>query len=121
MQLYSYLAMMYAAGGQIPIQSSINLFTGSLPYLAQQYFRVVCGTILKICLWSQNSLFPPVSAVEGIKSVPSVCVCVCLLVSALPAEPFNMRTQNLQELLTLTTTRMSLKVKVIGQRSRSPD
>ncbi len=67
-------------------------------------------------------LFPPASAVEGIKSVPSVCVCVsvCLSVSALTAEPFDIQTRNLVEALTLQISRMSLKVKVIGQRSRSP-
>ncbi len=32
-------------------------------------------------------LFPPVSAVEGTESVWSVCVSVCLLVSALTDEP----------------------------------
>ncbi len=43
-------------------------------------------------------LNPPASAVEGIKSVPSVCVCVCvrpyvcLLVSALPTELVDVRT-----------------------------
>ena len=64
--------------------------------------------------------FPPASAVEGIKSVPSVCVCVCVSVSALMAEPFDIQNQNLVEALTLIIFRMSLKVKVIGQRSRSP-
>ena len=49
-----------------------------------------------------------------------MCPCVCLLVSAIPPEPFNIRTQNLQESLTLTTIRMSLKVRVICLRSRSP-
>ncbi len=66
--------------------------------------------------------FPPASAVEGIKSVLSVCVCVrasvCSSVSALTDEPFDIRTQNLVERLTLTISRMSLTVKVIGQRSR---
>ncbi len=64
--------------------------------------------------------FPPASAVEGIKSVPCVCVCVCSSVSALPAEPLKIRTQNLVEGLTLTISWISSKVKVIGQRSRSP-
>ncbi len=64
--------------------------------------------------------FPPVSAVEGIKSVPSVCVCVCASVSSLAAELFDVRTQNLEWGSTLTISRMSLQVKVIGQRSRSP-
>ncbi len=40
--------------------------------------------------------FPPASAVEGIRLVPSVCPCihvsVCLSVSALTAEPFELRT-----------------------------
>ncbi len=64
--------------------------------------------------------FPPASAVEGIKSVPCVCVSVCQLVGALMAEPFDVRTQNLVSWLTLTMSRMSSKVKVIGQSSRSP-
>ena len=55
----------------------------------------------------------------------SVCVSMCLLVSAIPSEPFDVQTQNLVEgftltiSLTLTISRMSSKVKVIGQRSRS--
>ncbi len=36
--------------------------------------------------------FPPALAVEGMESVPSVCV--CLSVSALTAERFEVRTQN---------------------------
>ena len=39
-------------------------------------------------------LFPPASAVKSIKSVPSVCVCVCASVSSLTAEPFDVGTQN---------------------------
>ncbi len=70
-----------------------------------------------------GDFFPPASAVEGIKSVPSVCPCVrvsvCLSFSALTAEPFDIQTQNLVEALTLNS-RMSSKVKVIGQSSRSP-
>ncbi len=42
-------------------------------------------------------------------------LCVCLLLSAPPAEPFDIRTQNLVERLRLTTSRTSSKVKVIGQ------
>ncbi len=45
----------------------------------------------------------------------SVCVCVCQLVSALTAEPFDIQTRNLVEALTLIISRMSSKVKVIGQ------
>ena len=64
------------------------------------------------------------SAVEGIKSVPSVCVCVCpsvcLSVSALLAEPFDIRTLNWVQEMTLIISWMSSKVKVMGQRSRSP-
>ena len=40
---------------------------------------------LSVDSWDDR-FFPPASAVEGIKSVLSVCVCVRLLVSALPAE-----------------------------------
>ncbi len=36
-------------------------------------------------------VFPPASVVEGIKSVPSVCVCVCASVSSLPARPFDIQ------------------------------
>ncbi len=50
----------------------------------------------------------------------SVCVCVCASVSSLTAEPFDVRTRNLVQALTLTISWMSSKVKVIGQRSRSP-
>ncbi len=60
------------------------------------------------------------SAVKGMESVPSVCVCVCLTVSALMAEPFDVQTQSLVEALTLIISRMNSKVKVIGQSSRSP-
>ncbi len=63
--------------------------------------------------------FPPASAVEGIKSVRSVCLCVCPLFSAITGEPFNVRTWNSAGGMTLMTARMSVKVKVIGQRSRS--
>ena len=47
--------------------------------------------------------FPSASAVEGMESVPSVCVClsVCLSVSALTAEPFDVEAQNLVEALTM--------------------
>ena len=48
-----------------------------------------------------------------------VCVHVRLLVSALTDEPIAVQTHNSAEELTLTISRMSLKVKVIGQRSRS--
>ncbi len=46
-----------------------------------------------------------------------VCVCVCVhqLVSTLTAEPFDLRTQNSVEGLTLTKSRISSKVKVTGQ------
>ncbi len=37
------------------------------------------------------TFFPPVSAVEGMESVPSVCG--CLSVSALTAEPFDVDTK----------------------------
>ena len=55
------------------------------------------------------TFFPPTSAVEVIKMVPiylSVNVSVCLLVSILPTELFDIRTQNLVEVMTL---RISLK------------
>ena len=47
------------------------------------------ATINVVCMITsqlphQQFSFPPASGVEGIKSVPSVCVSVCLLFSALP-------------------------------------
>ncbi len=77
-----------------------------------------------ITYWVPHSIawlykfFPPASAVKSVESVLSVCVCVS--VSALTAEPFDIQTRNLVEALTLIISRKSLKVKVIGQRSRSP-
>ncbi len=64
--------------------------------------------------FSQIVLFPPASAVEGIKSVPCVFVC-----QRSPGWTVWRLTQNLVEGLTLTISRMSLKVKVISQRSWS--
>ncbi len=68
-------------------------------------------------------VFPSRVSGRGYKIGP-VCVCVsvsvCLLVSALTAEPFDIQTRNLLEALTLIISQMSSKVKVIGQRSRSP-
>ena len=66
-----------------------------------------------------DPFFPPASAVEGIKSIPCMRLCVYLSVSALLAELFDIQTQNLVDGLTLTISRMSPKVKVIVQRSRS--
>ena len=48
-----------------------------------------------------------------------MCVCVCLFVSALTADPFDLWSQNLVHGLTLIISWMSSKVKVIRQRSRS--
>ena len=48
------------------------------------------------------------------------CLCVCPSVSALMFEPFELRTWNSAGTLPLIISRTSLKVKVIGQRSRSP-
>ncbi len=59
-----------------------------------------------LCLFT--GLFPPTSAVEGINSVPSVC----LLLSALTGESFDLQTWNLAWGMTLVTARMSLKIKV---------
>ncbi len=42
-------------------------------------------------------------------------MCVCLSVAALTAEPFDVKTHNLVDALTLIISRMSLKVKVKGQ------
>ena len=44
-----------------------------------------CSSEIKNTQWNKFSidmeLFPPASAVEGIESVPSVCVCACACVS----------------------------------------
>ncbi len=70
----------------------------------------------------RRALFPSRVSGRGYKMGP-VCVCVCvrvrLLVSALTDEPIDVQTQNSAEELTLTISRTSSKVKVIGQRSRS--
>ncbi len=81
-----------------------------------QKFRFIDKSNDKPFQFSINQFFPPALAVEGMESVPSVCVSV----SALTAERFEVRTQNLVDACTLIISRMSLKVKVIGQRSRSP-
>ncbi len=49
-----------------------------------------------------------------------VCVCVCSSVSTLMAEPFDIRAQNLASTIICIISRMSLMIRVIGQRSRSP-
>ena len=48
-----------------------------------------------------------------------VCLCVCLPVDALTAKPLDLGPRFLAWMLTLTLVRMDLKVKVIGQSSRS--
>ncbi len=50
----------------------------------------------------------------------SVCPSVCQLFSALTGEPFDVRTQNLIQGCISTISRPSSKVKVKGQKSRSP-
>ncbi len=67
------------------------------------------------CHWEHNSLPRQRSRVKNRSRL-----CVCQLVCALTAESFDIRTRNLVEALTLIISRMSSKVKVIGQRSRSP-
>ena len=66
-----------------------------------------------------SSFLPPASAVEVIKTVPSVCVCVCLsvclFVSALTAEPFDIGSRNLAQGLTVMISWTSSMVKVKGQ------
>ncbi len=69
-------------------------------------------------LQRQVASLPPVSAVKVIKTEPSVCVCPS--VSTLMAEPFDTRSWNLVQKLTLILSSTSLMVKVMGQRSRSP-
>ena len=49
-----------------------------------------------------------------------VCVSVCSWANAHTAESFNLSSQNLVQQLTLTISWTSLRVKFIGQRSRSP-
>ncbi len=71
---------------------------------------------------SQNEQFIP-SRVSGRGyKIGPVCpsVCVCLLVSSLTAEPFGLGPQNLVLRMSLVISQPSSKVKVIGQRSRSP-
>ncbi len=74
----------------------------------------------------QNLFFslPPASAVELIELVQcfrvSIIVSVSKIVSALRAEPFDIRTQNMVQGLTLIKSRPCLMSKVISQRSRSP-
>ncbi len=73
----------------------------------------------------QKLLFKPIKAIFPSRvrgrgyGIGPVCVCVCLSVSALTAQRFEVRTQNLVDVCTLIISRMSSKVKVIGQRSRS--
>ncbi len=83
----------------------------------------------EVCTWNENfkhqvpvgwDLLPPASAVEVIKTVPSVSVCVCVCVNTLTAEPFDIWSPNLVQGLTLIISWTSLIFKVIGQRSRSP-
>ena len=99
----------------IHVKSTLScLWVFFVVYIDYNNYGVVCVFIY--------ALFPPASAVEGIKSVLSLCVCVrlCVRLSALsPDEPFDVQTQNLVEGLTLIISRMTLKVKVIGRRSRS--
>ena len=73
---------------------------------------------LWLCIpWKQSqiteSLFPSDISGRGYNIGP-VCVYVCLSVSlsvsALTAEPFDLRTQNLEQVCNLTTSRISLKV-----------
>ena len=66
-------------------------------------------------------LLPPTLAAEVIETVLSVCVClfVCLSVSTLTGEPFNVWPRYLVQGLTLMTSWTCFMVKVIGQRSRS--
>ena len=68
-----------------------------------------------------GTFLPPVSVAEVIETEPFVCVCgcVCLFVSTLTAELFDIWSRNLVQRLTLIISRTSLLVKVIGQRSRS--
>ncbi len=89
-----------------------------MPKIKVERLRVHKLEIFLLCyvLQAEWAFFPPASAVKGIKSVPSVCVSV----SALMAEPFDIQTRNLVEALTLIISQMSLNVKVIGQRLRSP-
>ena len=76
------------------------------------------STTLHACYSSENGswFLPPVSAHEVIEPVPSIH----LFVYTLKPEPFDVRTQNLAQGCTLTISRGSLMVNVIGQRSKSP-
>ncbi len=72
----------------------------------------------KTCFYLSYIIFT--SRVSGRGNIIGpVCVCVCLSVCILMAKPFDLRPWFLACWLTLTPGRMGLKVKVIGQRSRS--
>ena len=64
------------------------------------------------------SVFTPRVSVRGYRNGP-VRVCVCLSVSTLTAEPFDVWSRYLVQGLILMTSWPGLMVKVIGQRSRS--
>ncbi len=98
-------------------------FGEKLGYPLGLWFWRPCRTVAivkKTCLCLDFSLtsFPSESAVKGIKSVPSVCVClsVCLLFtvfSTLTAEWYVIRTKDLAWELTLIISQIGSKV--IGQ------
>ncbi len=66
------------------------------------------------CLTSHLVFIPSCVSGRGHGTGP-VCVCAHVSVSALLAEPFHIRTRNLVDGLTLTISRMRLKVKRKGQ------
>ena len=78
--------------------------------------------------YMMSPFLPPASAVEVKESVlcfsVSVflcfCVSVCQFVSTLTAIPFDVLALKLVQRLTLITSQITLMVKVIGQRRRSP-
>ncbi len=82
--------------------------------LGVEYF----GLYTKLLLLQRVNLIiflPPASAVEVIKTEPSVC----LFVGTLTAKPIDLRWQNLEQRLTLMTSQACSMFKVIGQRSKS--
>ena len=81
--------------------------------------QVYALSLYNLVISVPDPFLPPASAVEVIKTEPSVCVSVCVSVSVLTAEPFDIRSRNLVQGLTLIIPWRSLKVKVIGHRSRS--
>ena len=84
----------------------------------RSYEKLVGEQPCLIAPYTDHFVTSPISG-RGNRIGP-VCVSVCQLVSTVMAEPFEVRTPNLVQVLTLMISKSNLMVKVIGQRSRSP-